>query len=99
MADDVTATSPDWGAEATDRFVDLIDNVKTKTTGPLLKVLRALVYGIVAGVMAIMVLFLVVIGLIRFVNAYLPGDVWAAYLLLGSIFLIAGLFTWTKRTA
>ena len=49
--------------------------------------------------MAIMVLFLVVIGLIRFVNAYLPGDVWAAYLLLGSIFLIAGLFTWTKRTA
>ena len=61
--------------------------------------LRALVYGIVAGVMAIMVLFLVVIGLIRFVNAYLPGDVWAAYLLLGSIFLIAGLFTWTKRTA
>ena len=99
MADDVTTTSPDWGAEATDRFVDLIDNVKTKTTGPLLKVLRALVYGIVAGVMAIMVLFLVVIGLIRFVNAYLPGDVWAAYLLLGSIFLIAGLFTWTKRTA
>ena len=90
MADDVTTTSPDWGAEATDRFVDLIDNVKTKTTGPLLKVLRALVYGIVAGVMAIMVLFLVVIGLIRFVNAYL---------LLGSIFLIAGLFTWTKRTA
>lgn len=99
MADDVTTTSPDWGAEATDRFVDLIDNVKAKTTGPLLKVLRALVYGIVAGVMAIMVLFLVVIGLIRFVNAYLPGDVWAAYLLLGSIFLIAGLFTWTKRTA
>ena len=99
MADDVTTTSPDWGAEATDRFVDLIDNVKAKTTGPLLKVLRALVYGIVAGVMAIMVLFLVVIGLIRFVNAYLPGDVWAAYLLLGSIFLVAGLFTWTKRTA
>ncbi len=98
MADDVTTTTPDWGADATERFVTLVDNVKVKTTGPLLKVLRAVVYGIVAAVMGIMLLFLLVIGLIRLVNAYLPGDVWAAYLLLGTIFLIAGLFTWTKRT-
>ena len=37
------------------------------------------------------------IGLIRLVNNYLPGDVWAAYLVLGGIFLLIGLVLWTKR--
>ena len=98
MAEDVSTSAPDWGANATDQFIGLIDNVKTKTTGPLLKVARAVVYGIVAAVMAVAILLLVVIGLVRLVNVLLPGDVWAAYLLLGVLFVLGGLFAWSRRT-
>lgn len=98
MADDATTTSTDWPADATDRFVSLVDTVRTKSTGPLLKALRAVVYGLVAAVVGLVVLFLLIIGTVRLVNAFLPGGVWATYLLLGVIFVIAGLFAWSKRT-
>ncbi|NOX29095.1 MAG: hypothetical protein GXP35_03445 [Actinobacteria bacterium] len=98
MVNEVEASKTDWSVEATDKFVSLIDSVKIKTTGPALKVVRALVYGLVIAVMATMLLVLLTASLVRFVNAYLPGTVWSTYFLLGSIFAIAGLFLWTKRT-
>ncbi len=98
MANDVEASKTDWSVEATDKFVSLIDNVKVKTTGPALKVVRALVYGLVIAVMAIVLLVLLTVSSVRFVNAYLPGTVWSAYLFLGAVFAIVGLFLWTKRT-
>ncbi|MDG2113196.1 MAG: hypothetical protein P8N02_11355 [Actinomycetota bacterium] len=101
MADVSTAgddSMPDWGAWASSTFLDLVDNVRDKTTGPLLKVARALVYGIVILVAASMLAVLSLIFLVRFVNNWLPGDVWAAYLLLGLVFFLASAVLWRSRT-
>ena len=49
-------SSPDWGAQASTAFLDLVDNVRGKTTGPLLKAARAVVYGLVILVAALMLL-------------------------------------------
>lgn len=98
MAEQAQAATTDWGLKATDKIVSVVDSVKVKTTGPILKIARGVVYGLLAAVVALMVLVLLIVALVRFVNAYLPGDVWATYLLLGSIFSIGGLFLWSKRT-
>ena len=91
-------TQADWGAQATDRFVTLVDDVKAKTTGPLLKVIRALVYGVIILVVGLAAVVLLVVGLVRLVEVYLPGEIWATYLLLGVVFVLAGMFAWSKRT-
>lgn len=91
------AVSDDWGQQATDAFVELIDNVRSKSTGPALKIARALVYGIVIIVAMLVLMVLGVAGTVRFLDAYLPGAVWSAHLLTGGIFLGLGLFLWSKR--
>ena len=45
-----------------------------------------------------MILVLAIVGLVRLVDNYLPGEVWATYLLLGAIFLLAGIILWARRT-
>lgn len=89
---------PDWGASLSSLFLGFVDNVRDKTTGPLLKVARALVYGIVILVATTMLLVLGLIFLVRFVDNWLPADVWAAYLLLGVAFLLLGAWLWSSRT-
>jgi hypothetical protein len=88
---------PDWSAQAADTVVDLIDNVRSKTTGPLLTAAKAVVYGIVAFVLGVVALVLLSIALLRFVNVYLPNGVWLSYFLVGGLFLLGGLLLWSKR--
>jgi len=97
MDQDVETKDPDWSVQATDAFVSFIDSVKTKTTGPALTIVHALVHAFIIITVAIAVLTLLVIGSLRLVNAYLPGDVWAAHLLLGTLFSIIGFILWSKR--
>jgi hypothetical protein len=86
-----------WADQAADTVVKVVDAVREKTTGPVLTVARAIVYGLV-GVFAVMVaLVVLVIALIRLIDSYLPGEVWSAYLLLGSVFTIGGLIVWRQR--
>ncbi|MEL7209934.1 MAG: hypothetical protein AAGK32_17155 [Actinomycetota bacterium] len=86
-----------WSVQAADTVVDLVDNVRSKTTGPLLTAAKAVVYGVIALVLGIVVLVLLAIALMRIINVYLPNDVWLAYLLVGSLFTILGAVVWTKR--
>ena len=90
-------SSPDWGAQASTAFLDLVDNVRGKTTGPLLKAARAVVYGLVILVAALMLLVLVVAMLVRLTDIIVPGQVWSAYLVLGAIFFLVGAILWSKR--
>jgi len=48
-------------------------------------------------VLAVLMLVLGVIGLVRLIDSYLPGDVWATYVLLGGFFCGIGLLLWAKR--
>ena len=87
----------DWAADTADRIEAFVDTVRNKTSVPLTRVARAVVYGIIAGVMGVVALLLVLIGLLRVLDSYLPGNVWAAHLFLGVVFTVLGLLIWRQR--
>ena len=99
MAEPPVSSSPppDWSAQAADVVVDVVDNVRSKTTGPLLTAAKAIVYGIVAFVLAVVALVLLSVALMRMINVYLPGGVWLSYLLVGGLFVILGFVLWGQR--
>ncbi|HEX2064936.1 MAG TPA: hypothetical protein VHE80_11005 [Acidimicrobiales bacterium] len=89
----------DWTVQAADSVERVVGAVRDKTAVPLTTVARAVVYGLVAAVMGVAALTLVAIGLVRAVNAYVPEDVWAAHLIVGGIFTLAGLLLLRKANA
>ena len=87
----------DWPAQAATSIEQLVTSVRDRSTVPILTAARAIVYALVGGTLIVASFILLVICFIRLIDNYLPGEVWAAYLLLGSIFVIAGLLLWTQR--
>ena len=98
-------TGEDWPAQVADQIVGVVGTVRDKTTGPLLGLARAIVYGTFVAVLGLAVAVLLVIALVRVVDNYLPdawfGDdhIWATYLIIGTIFSLAGLVLWSRRKA
>ena len=93
-------STPDWPQQATETIVGLVDNVKYKTTQPATKAVRAIVYGIVIlilGVPAVIMLMVGIVHLLSQASASVGLGVWLVYLVLGTIFSIAGLILWRKR--
>ena len=90
-------TSADWTVQVADTIESVVGSVRDKTAVPLETVARALVYGIVLGTMGVTALVLVTILLVRVLDYAMP--IWAAYLLLGAIFTLVGMFLWRKRRA
>lgn len=88
----------DWAADTADRIDHLVATIRSKTSDRLVGVARVVVYGLLAAVMGVMALILLVIAAIRFLDAYIPRGVWIPYMVLGAIFVLAGLFLWSKRT-
>lgn len=98
MADVSSRTDTrDWSDEATNKVVDLVERVRSSTTGPLLKVARGIVYGIVAAVLGITLVVVALIALVRVLDL-LPGGVWLAYLILGVVLTLAGMIAWSRRS-
>jgi len=86
-------------AQATSNVIRAVKAVRAKTTGPLLFLARLIVYSFAICVAAIAAMVLLTIAFVKIVNQLLPGDVWAAYLLLGAVFALAGTFLWSKRVS
>ena len=93
------STDDGLASQATSVVVNLVTSVRGKTTGPLLFVARLVVYSIAILIAASAAIILFVIAAVKIVNQLLPGDVWAAYLLLGAVFALVGTFFWSKRVA
>lgn len=89
-------SEPDWTDQVTDLVVDLVDTVRDKTTGPVLKGARGAVYGTVA-FMVVIVIGIIGVALGGRALALLPIDEWISYLALGLLFTIAGFICWSKR--
>jgi hypothetical protein len=95
--------SGDWAAQAADTIERAVGNVRDRTTGPALTVARAVVYGIFAALGGLAALVLGTIAGVRFIDNYLPdavfGDehIWAAYLIIGLVFVVAGAVLWIRR--
>lgn len=88
--------SGDWPAQAADSIERFVASIHDKTTAPLTKVARVLVFGVLAAIVGVAAAVLLAIGLVRAVDGYLPGEVWSAHLLTGGILAMAGLFLLAK---
>lgn len=94
----------DWPARASATVVQYVGTVREKTTGPALTASRNVVY---ITAMALIGLTVAVLGLVLLVRilvvatSYLPsvdeGEAWAAYFILGALFLIAGAVLWRMK--
>ena len=89
----------DWTTDLLDRLDHYIDLVRSNTTDRVARIARLLVFGLIAAIVGSMAAVLGLIALIRVLDVVLPRQVWLPYVLLGAIFLAAGLFLWAKRTA
>jgi drug/metabolite transporter (DMT)-like permease len=88
----------DWTTDLVDNLDSAISLVRDKTVVPAQKATRALVYGLLVAFFVATAIFMVAIALFR-VLVILTGEVWASYLILGGIFVIAGAFCWTLRSS
>ncbi|HUR24129.1 MAG TPA: hypothetical protein VMZ73_09685 [Acidimicrobiales bacterium] len=89
----------DWTKDLLDRLDRYIDVVRSNTTDRLVKVARVLVFGLITAILGTMAGIIALIALIRVLDIVLPREVWLPYMVLGAIFLVAGLFAWSKKTA
>jgi hypothetical protein len=89
----------DWTTDLLDRLDHYIDVVRSNTTDRLVRIARLVVFGLIAAIVGSMAAVLGLIALIRVLDVILPREVWLPYVVLGAIFLGAGLFLWSKRTA
>ncbi|MGH9060740.1 MAG: hypothetical protein ACRDZY_14690, partial [Acidimicrobiales bacterium] len=76
-------TDADWTAEVADRIESVVGTVRDKTTVPLTKVARGLVFGMVVAVAGLIALGLLIVAVIR-LHVYLPFQpegrrVWVTY--------------------
>jgi hypothetical protein len=91
------AAGPDWTDQVADLVVDSVDKVRARTTGPVLNVAHAAVYGIVAAIIALPVVIAVLAGLVKLLNWVVPGDVWIAYLIVAAMMWLGGWVVWSRR--
>jgi hypothetical protein len=99
-------TNPNWAPELADTVERLVGTVRDTATNRVVVVVRALVFGIVIGVGAIIVLTLgIIVGLQllqRLVNigGWIDRDssVWVSYLVMAGIFLLAGALLMRQRS-
>jgi len=110
MEDRATNTAPgvptspadqaEWPARVADTIEDVVDAVHDRVVRPLTIVARGLVFGIIIGVMALVLSVLAAIAVVRLLDVYaFGGRVWASDALFGAILVAAGAFAWTKRGA
>ena len=90
----------DWTTDAANAIDNAVGLVRERTVEPVQTVARAVIYGLMAALILIPAITLLTIGLFRLLTiiAVEAGTgVWAAWTALGGIFLVVGLFCWTRR--
>jgi len=94
----------DWPAQAADAIERTVQTVRDKTTGPAISAARWAVAGLFVLIAGTMALILLVIVLVRLLDAYLPSSVfgeehvWAAHALVGAPLFVGGLVLLARRT-
>ena len=89
-----------WPAHATDTVVDLVDQVRAKTTKPALVAARGAVFGLVLFIVGLTTLVAFVIALLRGTQEILSywvspaRAVWMSYLIVGGVFCLTGVLLW-----
>jgi hypothetical protein len=92
----------DWTVELTNRIESTVATVRDNTTVPVTKAAEAIVFGVVAALLAVVAVVFLVIVVVRLLNVYLPihplsRRVWVSDLIAAAIFLGSGAFLWLQR--
>jgi hypothetical protein len=86
----------EWPTQAAERIESVVGSVRRKTTGPAMVASRALVYGLVALMFATIAGILLLIAVLRALDALLPT--WAVQMILGGLLCLVGFLLWSKRS-
>lgn len=89
---------PDWTQQVTDLIVDSVDKIRDRTTGPILDYTHASVHAVVAAIVLLPIAVLGSVGLVRFLDWAIPGDVWIVYAILSAVLWLTGVLLWSQRT-
>lgn len=94
----MATTGGDWAAQTADTIERLVGGVRGKTSEPLERVARIVVYGVVVTFLGIAAVVLLAVAVVRALDIAIPGEVWSAHVVAGGIFTLLGLFLWRKRS-
>ncbi len=95
----IGADDGDWTVQAADKIERLVGAIRDKTSLPVTTLARALVFGLLAAIMGVVVAVLLSVMLVRVVDVVTgDGNVWIAHLVVGGIFSLAGGFLLRKAT-
>ncbi|HTW07709.1 MAG TPA: hypothetical protein VME46_09370 [Acidimicrobiales bacterium] len=91
-----------WADELSNRVVEGVGWVRARTTVPIVRVLRAAVYGLVALVALVTGIFFGLLALVRMWDVYVPVHpvgrrVWLGYVVLGSALMASGVVVLARR--
>ena len=90
----------EWSARALNTIDTVVATVNDRAIRPAVVAARAVVFGVIIGVIAVAVVVLLCVGFIRLADSYLTDHhVWIAYLALGALLVGAGAFAYSKRGA
>jgi len=89
----------DWAAQTAEGIERVVGAVRDKTAVPLDRAARYVVYGLVTAVLGLVAAVLLAVAAVRGLDRALPGNVWGAHATTSGIFLLAGLFLWSRRRA
>ncbi len=98
-------TDPNWARDTTDTIVQFVGNVREQTTTKIVYAARGVVFGLIAVIVGMFTATLLVIGLLRGVQALFdlgvssPRAVYLSYFTVGGIFCLLGVFLFRKRNA
>ena len=87
-----------WADQIADLIVDGVDRVRDRTVTPAQAIAKYVVYGAVVAVLVLPLLVVTLVLLVRLLDAFIPSGVWAPYLILGGVFVVAGAVLWSKRS-
>jgi hypothetical protein len=95
-------TGEDWAASTAEAIERAVQSVRAKTADPLERVVRLVVYGLLAGIVGVAIAVLLAVaavrGLVELIDVLWQREVWLAHLIVGGIFVLVGLLVWTRRT-
>jgi len=90
----------DLPAKATERIDQLVDLLRDKSVRPLTLAARAIMFGVIVFAASVVTVTLLSITFVRILTVYaFDGRVWLSDLVVGLLWVAAGLLLWWQRTA
>lgn len=97
-------TDPNWATDLSDRIVTVVGNVRDKTAGTAVSIVKGLVFALLGLFLAVAAIVLLLViatrGLQSFLDIWFEWDktVWLSYFIVGGILTLVGLLLLSRRS-